>query len=171
MNKHRVVGLIVLLALAVIGWQFFLSYQKLSHNNAPLQAYRSPPIAAPLQPQMTSADNAPSIQSAEALMEEHFASTPDVATAVPAWIVQVASLSNEAAAQTLMNQLKASGFDAFIFSLVIQGKQSFRVCAGPFTEQQLAIATLSTIQERLKITGILKQYIPGDVKEINSQPT
>jgi DedD protein len=165
MNKHRIVGFIVLSALVVIGVQFFLTYQKTNHS---LQAYRSPPIA-PLSAKLTSPNNAPSIQSAEAVMERNFDNAPDVVPAVPAWIVQIASLSNESAAQTLLTQLKSLGFDAFIFPFTLQDKQSFRVCAGPFTEQSLAITALSTIQERLKITGILKQYIPGDVKEANSQ--
>lgn len=167
MNKHRIVGLIVLIALVVLGGQFFFSYQTTSH---PLQAYRSPPVA-PLPEKMTTPESAPSVQSAETLMEEHFNAAPDVVPAVPAWVVQIASLTNKAAAQTLLAQLKALGFDAFIFTLSIQSKPTFRVCAGPFTQQSLAITALGTIQESLKMTGILKQYIPGDVKEVDSQLT
>ena len=167
MNKHRIVGIIVLIALAVIGGQFFLSYQKANHH---LQAYRSPPVA-PLAAKMTTPENAPNVQSAESLMEEHFDATPDVVPAVPAWVVQIASLTNEAAAQKLLAQLKGLGLDAFILTLSVQGTPTFRVCAGPFTDQPLAITALSTIQQSLKMTGILKQYIPGDVKEANSQLT
>ncbi len=165
MNKHRIVGFIVLVALVVISVQFFLTYQRAKH---PLQAYRSPPIA-PLTANLTTPNNAPSVQSAETIMEKDFDGAPDIAPAVPAWIVQVASLSNESAAQILLAQLKALGFDAYIFPFTLQDKQSFRVCVGPFTEQSLAVSALSTVQEKLKITGILKQYIPGDVKEVISQ--
>ena len=166
MNKHRIVGLLVLLALAVIFVQFFLSYEKANHH----QGYRSPPVA-PLQEKMTTPENAPAVQSAETIIEEHFDAAPDVVPATPAWIVQIASLTNETAAQTLLTKLKSLGFDAFILSLSVQGKPTFRVCAGPFTDQSLAINALSTIQESLKITGILKQYIPGDIKEADSQST
>ena len=167
MNKHRIVGLVVLIALVVIAVQFFLSYQKTNYH---LQTHRSPPVA-PLSAKQTTPENAPVVKSTEALMEKHFDSVPDSVSATPAWIVQIASLTNEAAAQKLLSQLKAAGFDAFIFTLSVQDKPTFRVCAGPFTDQSLAITALSSIQENLKMTGILKQYIPGDVKEANSQLT
>lgn len=167
MNKHRIVGIIVLVALAVIVGQFVLNYQTANHH---LQAYRSPPVK-PLTASMMAPENAPKVQSTETLMEEQFDATPDIVPAVPAWVVQIASLTNEAAAQKLLAQLKGLGFDAFIFNLSVQGTPTFRVCAGPFTDQSQAITALSTIQGRLKITGILKQYIPGDEKGTRPQLT
>lgn len=165
MNKHRIVGLLVLIALAVMMVQFFLSYQKANHYS---QVYRSPPVA-PLKEKLITPENAPTVQSTETLMEENFETTPDIMPPTPAWIVQIASLTNAAAAQTLLAKLKATGYDAFILTLSAQGTPTFRICAGPFTDQSLAITALSTIQESLKMTGILKQYIPGDVK-VDSQP-
>ncbi len=166
MNKHRIVGLIVLIALAIISVQFFISYQK----TYPLQTHRSPPVA-PLEEKSISPENAPKVQSVDTLMEEHFDETPDVISTTPAWVVQIASLTNDATAQKLPDQLKALGFDAFILNLSVQGTPTFRICAGPFTDRSLAITALSTIQESLKMTGILKQYIPGDVTETNSKFT
>ncbi|MES2204310.1 MAG: SPOR domain-containing protein [Pseudomonadota bacterium] len=164
MNKHRIVGLIVLIALAVIAAQFFISYQK----TYPLQTHRSPPVA-PLEEKSMSPENAPKVQSTETLMEEHFDAVPDRVVATPAWVVQIASLTNQSKAQALLDQLKSLGFDAFIFNLSGQGTSTFRICAGPFTDRSLAITALSQIQERLKMTGILKQYIPGDGTETNAQ--
>lgn len=165
MNKNRVVGLVVLIALAVIFVQFFLGYQK---TNRPLQAYRSPPVA-PLQEKMRATENAPSVQSAETLMEEHFDAAPDIVPATPAWVVQIASLTNQVAAETLLSKLKSLGYDAFIVTLSVQDKPAYRVSVGPFTDQSLALDALSDIQESLKMTGILKQYIVGDVPRIKSE--
>lgn len=165
MNKHRIVGLIVLIALSVIIVQFLLGYQKGPHH---LQEYRSPPVA-PLAEKMTTSENAPAIQSTETLLEENFNTAPDVVPAVAAWVVQIASLTNENSAQNLLKKTKEAGYDAFILSLSVEGTPTYRVCAGPFTDQSLAINALSTIQESLKITGILKQYIPGDIKDTHSQ--
>lgn len=170
MNKHRIIGLIVLLAVIVMGVQFLLSYQKIGGLHTRLQAYRSPPVP-PLQPEMTSPEHAPAIQSADALMQERFDTTADPVPAVPAWIVQVASLSTETSAQILLAQLQKLGLDAFIYASSSQGQPSYRVCAGPFTQQQVAVAALSTIAKSLKITGILKQYTPVDSTEPGSQST
>lgn len=164
MNKHRIVGLIVLIALSIIFVQFFISYQKAY----PLKMHHSPPVA-PLENKETSPENAPKVQSAETLMEDHFDTAPDVVPATPAWVVQVASLTNKASAQKLLDQLKALGADAFILELSSQDSPTFRICAGPFTDRSLAINAIGTIQESLKMTGILKQYTPGDVTEKNSQ--
>lgn len=162
MNKHRVIGLVVLLAMAVLLGQFCLNYYKGSRHH--LQAYRSPPIT-PLSEQMTTADHSPHLQTVEKLMEEHVDTALETAAPVSAWMVQVAILSNEASAQSLMKQLKSLGFDAFISSLLLQNKPVYRVAAGPFTRQPAAVDALSSIQQALKITGILKQYT------INAEPS
>jgi cell division septation protein DedD len=162
MNKHRIIGLIVLIAIAVIAGQYCLNYYKGSRHH--LQAYRSPPLA-PLDDNLTSPSNAPKVQEVETLVEQHFDIMPEKVPSVPAWIVQVAILSNETSAKTLTKQLKNLGFDAFISPLSLQNKAVYRVAAGPFTQQQLAVSALTTIQENLKITGILKQYTIGDNKE------
>lgn len=167
MNKHRIIGLIVLLAIAVLLGQYLLNYYQ--GRTSHLQVYRSPPLA-PLNAKMTSPDNAPKIQTTEVLLEKHFDSVPENVPAVPAWIVQVAILSNDASAQALLSQLKNLGLDAFILPTSLQGKSVYRIVAGPFTQQVLAVNALTTIQEHLKVTGILKQYTVGDAKETDSSP-
>lgn len=169
MNKHRIIGFIVLLALVMMGIQFLLSYQKMSSLHSHLQAYRAPP-EPPLSAEMTSARHAPTIQSTDVLVQEHFGMTADPIPAVPAWIVQVASLSNEASAEALLARLKEVEQDAFIYPLLLQGQQTYRVCVGPFTQQQVAVEALSAVAKSLKITGILKQYTPVDSTEPGSQP-
>lgn len=156
MNKHRIVGLALLLAILVIAMQFFLSYQGGYHY---LQPSASPPIE-PLRESLLTSEEAPSIQSTEILLENNFNTTPEVAPITPAWTVQVASLVSENAAQKLLSQLKSLNFDAYILTMSSENKSFYRVCAGPFTDKDLAISALGKIQESLKMTGILKQYSP-----------
>lgn len=168
MNKHRIIGLIVLMAVAVMIGQYCLNYSK--GNRHAFQTRRSLPIA-PLDKNMTAPDNAPRVQSTETLIEEHFDTSIENVAVVPAWIVQVAILSSETSAQRLTQQLKELGLDAFLSPMQLQGKAVYRVAAGPFTQQTLALSALSAIQEKLKVTGILKPYTIGEPKEIDTQLT
>lgn len=160
--KHRIIGLIVLFALGALSIQFFLGYQKGNRHYAhgQLQAYRSPPVS-PLSTEMTRPENAPTIQSTDELLRQHFDASTDAVPIVPAWMVQVASLSTLTAAQTLLAQCQGLGFDSFILPIVEGDQTSYRVNVGPFTQQPDAMAAISSIQKGLKMTGILKHYSPS----------
>ncbi len=162
MSKHRIIGLIVLIALAIMTGQFCLNYYQSSRHH--LQTYRSAPVA-PLNQSKLNADNAPKVETTRSLIESNLDVIPETVPAVSAWIVQMAILSNQVSAQKLLQQLKALGFEAFIATCTLQGKSAYRVALGPFTQQQLALDALMTAQEKLKMTGILKQYTIGSEDE------
>lgn len=169
-NKNRLIGLIVLIAFAVIFGQFCLNYYKDTHYH--VSVYRSPPLS-PLTNDELSSDNAPKIETRDSLLEqaikhdknENIALLPALeekydkeGSFASAWIVQVAILSNQNSADLLLRQLKEHELDAFVESFMLNEKIMYKVALGPFVKQELAINALTSLQESLKMTGILKQY-------------
>ena len=107
-----------------------------------------------------------SIPGAPARLESG-ASTPqgDAPAAVPTtpasrpqaggWAVQVAAMGSQADATALRDKLRANGFDGFVDSVNVGGKQLWRVRAGPQTQRSDALRIRDQIQAKLGVAGNL----------------
>ena len=71
------------------------------------------------------------------------------------WVVQVASLDNEAKAAALTERLKTRGYPAYTYRTFIQGSAFHRVRCGPFETRAEAEAAKQLLAEREKINAFL----------------
>lgn len=80
------------------------------------------------------------------------------ASAIPAnraggWAVQLGAFGAEADANKLRDRLRASGFDGYVDSIPSNGRQLWRVRAGPVNERAAAEQLKAQIAAKLKIDG------------------
>lgn len=89
-------------------------------------------------------------------------STPAQATkAAPAatsgkpggWAVQVAAMGAQADANALRDRLRANGFDGYVDTVNANGKQLWRVRAGPQTQRDDAVRVRDQIKAKLGLDG------------------
>jgi hypothetical protein len=69
------------------------------------------------------------------------------------WVVQVASLTNPAGAQRLVDELKEKGFDAFITRSQVEGKAYHRVRLGPVATRGEADAMAESLRMKTGYQG------------------
>jgi cell division septation protein DedD len=70
------------------------------------------------------------------------------------WIVQVASLADETKANVLRDKLRAQGFSANVDSVLVKGKQMYRLKVGPELDSQQAQTTRTKINQLHNVHSI-----------------
>ncbi|MFC4762127.1 SPOR domain-containing protein [Dyella koreensis] len=86
------------------------------------------------------------------------AAAPATAAAKPAaraggWAVQVAAMGSQADANALRDKLRANGFDGYVDTVNANGKQLWRVRAGPQTQRDDAVRVRDQIKTKLGLGG------------------
>ena len=76
-----------------------------------------------------------------------------------AWVVQVASLSSQAAANKLRDQLQAEGHKAYVRP-VPGSKTIYRVFIGPKQDKAQALAIKSQLDKQLKVNSLVLPFKP-----------
>ncbi|MGH8502650.1 MAG: SPOR domain-containing protein [Gammaproteobacteria bacterium] len=89
----------------------------------------------------------------------------DDASALGAWAVQVGSFSEHDNAQSLRDELKASGFAAFEEKVQSGGQQVFRVKVGPEPDRARAEALRDRLQSQEDLQGIVVSH-PRDAAPV-----
>ena len=77
----------------------------------------------------------------------------------PAWVVQLASFSNEKNAHRLVLRLKDNGYDAY--SRVVSspsGKKIIRVFVGPEISKEIIQKVVNRLSQQYKLKGFIKRY-------------
>lgn len=182
MNKHRVVGFIVIVALIVIATEFLLNY-RLQTKVATVELVQPPmPELVENTDSVEVEDIQPAIQlstEADQAAEATSGSSTDVGeqsisasihqpksnSATPgvhAWVVQLASYADQENADKLVGRLRKNGFDAFSYSAVLNGKNYFRVNAGPVATTEAAKELMVNLEKKVKLKGYLVKYSPVD---------
>lgn len=69
------------------------------------------------------------------------------------WAVQVAAMGSQADANALRDKLRANGFDGYVDTVNANGKQLWRVRAGPQTQRDDAVRIRDQIKSKLSIDG------------------
>jgi len=69
------------------------------------------------------------------------------------WAVQVAAMGTQADANALRDKLRASGFDGYVDTVNANGKQLWRVRAGPQTQRADAVRIRDQIKTKLGVDG------------------
>lgn len=190
MNKHRVVGFIVVIALIVIVTEFLLNY-RMQSTVATVETVQPPmpelvkntdsiKISEPEAVSMTSnAIKNPNqvVQEQEEKLETVMptASSSAVKTKPAkakntnsasnyshAWVVQLASYTDQTHADNLVSKLRKNGFDAFSYPAVSHGKNYIRVNAGPVATSKAAKQLMAELSSKMKLKGYLVRYTPAD---------
>ncbi|SFS15086.1 Cell division protein DedD (protein involved in septation) [Dyella sp. OK004] len=86
------------------------------------------------------------------------AAAPATAAAKPAaraggWAVQVAAMGSQADANALRDKLRSNGFDGYVDTVNANGKQLWRVRAGPQTQRDDAVRVRDQIKSKLGLGG------------------
>lgn len=76
------------------------------------------------------------------------------------WVIQVASLSVQAAANKLRDQLQADGHKAYVRSVPGASATTYRVFIGPKQDKAEAIAIKTQLDKRLKVNSLVLPFKP-----------
>lgn len=99
----------------------------------------------------------PSIQSVDAAQL-----TAMAANGSRGWVVQLGVFGGKDNAIELRNKVKAAGFTGFVDQITnSQGEARYRLRIGPLMEKSDAEKQQESINQRLKINGLIKQHEPG----------
>jgi cell division septation protein DedD len=105
-------------------------------------------------------DEAPARASVTAPVKTATAPSATPATATPhaaGWAVQLAALGSQADANAMRDKLRANGFDGYVSSVQVGGKQLWQVRAGPQTQRADAQRVHDQIKAKLGIDGVVRQ--------------
>ena len=75
-----------------------------------------------------------------------------------AWMIQVASLTNEKNAKKLVEQLRKADLPAQMEKVKLNGKQHYRIRVGPEVDHRLAEKMLAKIKKAFKLNPKLMRY-------------
>jgi DedD protein len=76
------------------------------------------------------------------------------------WVIQVASLSVQAAANKLRDQLQADGHKAYVRAVPGASATAYRVFIGPKQDKAEAIAIKTQLDKRLKVNSLVLPFKP-----------
>ncbi len=76
------------------------------------------------------------------------------------WVIQVASLSAQAAANKLRDQLQAEGHKAYVRTVPSANTAIYRVFIGPKQDKSEALAIKSQLDKRLKVNSLVLPFKP-----------
>lgn len=180
--KQRLVGAIVLVALAVIFIPMVLDGgdsrtlppfgQVIPEKPAVLKKLESTapkPVVIPPPPAMVERElvdkhtpilksdaTAPTSTAVETKKpEDKNSQTLRAKKGIKAWVVQVGSFENRKNAQALNDKLRRKKYRAFVEAVKTNGRWNYRVQVGPEVRRSSAEATQKTLQTKLKINGVV----------------
>lgn len=124
--------------------------------------------AAPVEQSIPSATNVSSVQSASSSVAITQSSTQPSVPVMPlnaqglpdTWVIQVASLSAQAAANKLRDQLQAEGHKAYVRSVPGANTTIYRVFIGPKQDKAQALAIKSQLDKQLKVNSLVLPFKP-----------
>lgn len=76
------------------------------------------------------------------------------------WVIQVASLSVQAAANKLRDQLQADGHKAYVRAVTGASATTYRVFIGPKQDKAEAITIKTELDKRLKVNSLVLPFKP-----------
>ncbi len=175
--KQRIVGAIVLVALAVIfipmllpgdrGRDFTEIDPVIPDKPASIENLKVLEIDKPVPPPpprtviRRPVDEATPPSSVPEPVVPADAAAPEPAPkqeAVRTWAVQVGSFSNRKNALRLRDKLRAKGYAAFVEKLSTASKVVYRVRVGPEVKRNDAVALQKELQNKMKLKGLVVRH-------------
>lgn len=179
--KHRLIGAAILGAIAVLFLPSFFKdqqqYQVDTESQIPLRPqitavdFDEPSQPADVQPapapetmfvpevatQTSPAVTPPAVGTAS----ESVPDMPLNADGLPdAWVLQVASLSSNASAVKLRDQLQSQGYKAYIRSIKIANGEAHRVYIGPKLDKAETLQLKQEVDKKLKVNSLVLPFKP-----------
>jgi len=171
--KHRVLGAIVVVSLAVIFVPMILD-----RRDAPADGNTPPPaqtgatkvVVTPVRPEprqetpkaetATVAPPAPASLTTPAPGAKPAAKPADAKPSEPkpGWAVQVGTFSNTANAARIEEQLKKNGHAVKVERVAFNGGNAVRIRVGPFRDKALATKAQGQIQKQTGVAGAVVSY-------------
>ena len=185
--KHRIVGAIIVVALAVIFIPMILSDRESSTERpdaqpiAPQSLAEEPnkvavtkltPPAAVEEPAKSTSATAPSTEktqaekpAAESAGEKAAAPKPSTAPAAAeakppssGWVVQVGTFSNKANATRLEKKLRAEGHPVLKETVKVGGTSAVRLRVGPYADRGAALKARERVNKDVGVKGVVLAY-------------
>lgn len=186
--KHRIVGAVVVVSLAVIVVPLILSDepgQPAASRISDISEIPSPetkvlrlPTASLAEQTITDAQTAttnaitktPATKKPEksdvvttakvtqTQQTETAATLNDKATALDGWVVQVGTFSNDDNARRLRDKLKKHGFLVKLVDVELKGEKAVRVRVGPYRQKTVAQKAQSQIRQKVGLEGVVLAY-------------
>lgn len=179
--KQRLVGAVVLVALAVIFIPMLLEgpnqtlvpkVEELPEPEEMRQEVRTPVapmmVELPAEPEQSIlTEPLPQEPETPPVVEEVITPPPPPEKTLPLaekhaalgnWVVQVGSFSNERNALGLRDKLRKSGFVTQVEKVKVSGKWLYRVRVGPFLERSQADSTNKQLTSKFKFKGRVMSY-------------
>lgn len=182
--KHRIIGAIVIVVLAVIFIPMILSnrhsavqrpdLQPLAPNESatepdkvavtkltPLEHVAEPKQPAPeIAPEQDAPSPAPPVVKSS---EVEAAAAPTKARAADkaandGWVVQVGTFSSSANAARLEKKLRAAGQPLLVERITLEGHKAVRLRVGPFHEHAAALKAQAHIHKEVGVKGVVLAY-------------
>lgn len=168
--KHRLVGALVLVAVAVLFLPSLFSDERQRKVDTRTQVPPGPAleplqIAAPVEP-----DNIPAAKPAEQMYQLVEADAPAddkpkssalAADGLPlAWVVQVASFKTKARALGMRDQLIAEGYKAYLRTIKTSKGAATRVMVGPMVEKQRALTVKNELDKANNLDSMVLKFRP-----------
>lgn len=170
--KQRIIGIIVLAALAIIIIPLFFDHAGRVMNEEKLSSHVPAPPSKPVMNVV--AENPKQIQPAQidqsvvARAQTTIKEMLSKKTQVPvvkipaqgeAWVVQIASFSQKDNADKLVQQLQAKGYAAYIKqNKTSDNKVIMKILVGPEASLEMAQAVQKKLENELHIRGVVLKY-------------
>lgn len=185
---HRVVGALVLVALAVIFVPMVLDLRKdygrvITRTNIPEKPEEYQVKEVPLTPPAPIADTGddstqtsppgppPSSASSASSGEDRAGNRVPPATAgdgdagrtpESGWVVQLGSFAKRDNAVSLRDRLQEKGYSAFVDRVEVEGRTVWRVAAGPVPEEARGSRLRDELERVLGLDGLVRRYGQDD---------
>lgn len=119
------------------------------------------PPAEPAVVAATVPSSGQSMSSKASTIETSVPEMPLNAQGLPdTWVIQVASLSAQASANKLRDQLQAEGHKAYVRSVPTTNATIYRVFIGPKQDKSQALAIKSQLDKQLKVNSLVLPFKP-----------
>ena len=186
--KHRIVGAVIVVSLAVIVLPMILSDEPgqpatsgvsgLSEIPQPETKVLRLPTASLAEQAVTDTqvttttttvetgstkkpEKAAPITITKAMQAEQTESKKSTSETSPAsegWVVQVGTFSNDDNARRLRDKLKKHGFLVKLIDVKLKGEKAVRVRVGPYRQKRVAEKAQTQIQQKVGLEGVVLAY-------------
>ncbi|HSW71648.1 MAG TPA: SPOR domain-containing protein [Gammaproteobacteria bacterium] len=160
---NRIIGILVVLAIGVLSYPFFNSRPSFAGHTEAIQmppfpsAYsQSDTIKALTKQEVGGVNKAQILQLASS--KQKFSSTEIKAFKNIGWVIQVGTYNNKTTALSLVNQLRAKGYKAFIHQTRVAFGKEVQVYIGPEIKKDAATLLASKLAKETKLTVTVKTY-------------
>ena len=154
---NRIIGILVLLAVGILVYPFaFNSHDSFSGHAS--EGIRMPSFPSPQTQNQTIKALSQADEGAAAKAQKTSKKYAKSNFKNVAWVIQVGSYSDKVKALSLVNQLRAKGYNAFIHQTNAAFGDEVQVYVGPEGKRDSAALLATKLAKETKLSGVVKTY-------------